>query len=181
MRFKKNTEYEEYDDQYQGIDVNHTQTYLPKTFDTNIYFNVAKNYLLKCIFQKYLNTTLFGTNNLLNTSRRFQPIKEEKFYWKLNKEYSLKFFLTNSNRFKTKLNALHIDSKSQLSLKFPQFTFITDVSQLQDMHAIDINGSLKLLGVSALRNVHSLNLKNSIGVSDDPNHVFIRDGFQQMN
>lgn len=132
------------------------------------------------LLQGYLNTTFDGTNNLLNASRRFQLMKKAKFYWKLNKEYSLKFFRTNGHRFKSKLNSLHTDSKSQLSLKFPRFMKTTDVSQLQDMHAIDFGGSRKISGVSALQNVHSLNLKSCIGVPDNPNHIVEIGGVRQI-
>jgi hypothetical protein len=104
-------------------------------------------------------------------------MKKAKFYWKLNQEYSVKYY--SHIRFEKKLNSLYTEPKSQMSLRLPKFTKLTDVSFLRNMHAIDFSGSHKLSGVNALGGVHTLNLRNCIGVADNPHNVIINDGVRQ--
>jgi hypothetical protein len=92
-------------------------------------------------------------------------MKKANFYWKLNKEYSLKYFRTI--RFKTKMDSMLTDTKMQLSLKFHRFCKLTDISSLCRVHSLNFSGSHKISGVSSLRHVHSLNLRSCVGEPDD--------------
>lgn len=64
-------------------------------------------------------------------------------------------------------------------MRLPKFTKMTDVSFLRNMHAIDFSGSHRISGVSALGDVHSLNLRNCIGDPDNVNHIIKHGGFDQ--
>jgi hypothetical protein len=68
-----------------------------------------------CIFQQIQDFIRYtDTNKLLNASSRFKMIKKSKYYWKLNKEYSLKYY--KNGEFRTRLNSLLVRSVRQLSL-----------------------------------------------------------------
>ena len=94
--------------------------------------------LYSCI-QEYTNI-----NPLLNTTKKLSDVKYELHYWKLNKEYSLKYY--DCGEFRNRINSIMYRTLKQLSLN------------LNALNAID---------VSALGNIHSLCYYASIHITDE--------------
>jgi hypothetical protein len=121
-------------------------------------------------------------NNLLNVSKEYRLVKKANYYWKLNKEYSLKYY--NEDLFRWKLKYLLLtDTSRQLSLDLAaaaempygsasnfsnlcHINTIRDVNVLRNIHSLDLSGCHELIDVRPLRNGHSLNLSRCTGVID---------------
>jgi hypothetical protein len=125
------------------------------------------------------------TNNLLNASKSFQIMKKSKYYWKLNKEYSLMYYLDSD--FRRRLNSLLSRPEQQLSLNLRHKSHevknesvldnahsldlshcrdITDVSAQGDVHTLSLIHYLRVTDVNALGNVNSLDLSECDGITD---------------
>lgn len=118
-----------------------------------------------------------SVNNLLNVSKEYRVVKKVNYYWKLNKEYSLKYY--NEDLFRWKMNNLLLtDTNRQLSLNLAAEIYrldfsnschintIRDVIFLLNIHSLDLSGCSKLVDVGPLRNGHSLNLSRCTSVID---------------
>jgi Leucine-rich repeat (LRR) protein len=103
-------------------------------------------------------------NKLLNVSRNMQSLKYSEFYWKLKRQYSLKYYMDID--FKTRGHLLLNDTKSQLSLDLSYFKVITGVTALGNVHALALSNSDGITDVSALCDVHTLSLGFCAGISD---------------
>jgi hypothetical protein len=72
-----------------------------KMTDNVIQITVFENIILtEFIFQQlqeFLLAEHTDINNLLNASRHFRDLKKTFFYWKLNKEYCLRYYDDDSN------------------------------------------------------------------------------------
>jgi hypothetical protein len=127
-----------------------------------------------CIFQQIQDflgyTDMFkfvsytDTNNLLNVSIRFQTIKKAKYYWKLNKEYSLKYH--DDEDFKIRLNSLLTRSERQLSLNLENCDGVHDISVLSNIHSLNLNSCRNLTTMSAPGKIHKLDLSNCNSITD---------------
>lgn len=95
-------------------------------------------------------------NSILNVSGKFQDSKKSNFYWKLNRKYSLEFHRNVSYKFR--LDTLLTDVKKQLSLTFGSNNKISDVSALGNVHALDLRSCYGISDVSTLGNVHTLDI-----------------------
>jgi len=95
-------------------------------------------------------------NALLNSSKQFKRDKYEVYYWKLNKEYSLKYY--NDMDFRGTINNLVYKTKYQLSLDLSRCEHLTDISMLGNVHTLNLHDCVQITDVSMLRNVHTLNL-----------------------
>jgi hypothetical protein len=121
-----------------------------------------------CVFQQIRDflgyTDMFkfvsytDTNNLLNVSVRFQTIKKAKYYWKLNKEYSLKYH--DDEDFKIRLNSLLTRSERQLSLNLENCDGVHDISVLSNIHSLNLNSCRNLTTMKAPGKIHKLDLSN---------------------
>ncbi len=101
--------------------------------------------LIDCIFQQiqeFISQT--DVNNLVNVVATFQTIKKSKYYLKLNRKYSLRYHVCQN--FRARLYLLLNRFEKQLSLN------------LHDRHEVT--------DVSALVNVHTLNLRYCNGIAD---------------
>lgn len=155
------------------------------------FHTVISNDLLYEVPQGFLNFN--GLNNLLDVNRSFNALKKTKFYWKLNNEYSSKYYYDDN--FKSTLDTLLTNRRTQLSLILSKryrsaFRFllrdvidvnnlgnvheldlsgcknITDVRCLGMVYKLDLSGCTKITNVSNLGNVHILNLSGCEGISD---------------
>jgi hypothetical protein len=72
---------------------------------TEFLFDIVAEYLISCSID---------LNNLLNVSRNLRQLKHSKFYWKLNKVYSLQYYMDID--YKASLDLLIGKPLSQLSL-----------------------------------------------------------------
>jgi hypothetical protein len=102
----------------------------PETPDITLFERVM---LVDCIFQQIqelINYT--DTNNLLNVVAKFRMIKKREYYWKVNREYSLKCYADAV--FKKNLDSLPSRLEEQLSLHLEHCKQVTDVSALGNAH-----------------------------------------------
>ena len=81
--------------------------------------------LYSCI-QEYTNI-----NPLLNTTKKLSDVKYELYYWKLNKEYSLKYY--DDSKFRDIVNSKICRTLKQLSLNLSYCYKIVDVSALKNV------------------------------------------------
>jgi hypothetical protein len=117
----------------------------------------SKTILNDLVFEKirgFLDNKNRDVNNLLKGSRNFKMMKMAKFHWKLNYEYSWKYYIDNS--FKSNLNSLLTNTRTHLSLNLSQRMGLTNVNTLNNIHALDLRRCFNLSNVSALNNVHIL-------------------------
>jgi len=123
------------------------------------------------LFQKiseYLNNTNMSENNILNilimnVSKKFQGLKKDHFYWKLNKKYSLIYY--NSSPYRERITSL-VKTKKQLSLNLSGYREVVDVSDLADVHTLNLRFCNNISDVSALGGVYKLNLTDCKRVID---------------
>jgi hypothetical protein len=114
--------------------------------------------------QEFLSYPYTELNNSLTVSRNFRDLKRSIFYWKLNKEYSLKYFMDTNYRIR--LDLLIANSKTQLSLDLSRFSEITNVSTLGNVHELNLSECANLTDVSALGSVHALDLSSCVRIRD---------------
>jgi hypothetical protein len=96
-------------------------------------------------------------NNLLYVSKKYERVKKVKFYWMLNKKYSIKYY--REDAFRMRLNLLLSDVSKQLSLDLQRRDAIEDVSTLDHIHWINLSHCRKLIDISSLRNVSILDIR----------------------
>jgi hypothetical protein len=108
----------------------------------SLFYNVVLNDLIFQQLQELLNTnismkhTLFGMNNLLNVSKKFENMKRANYCLKLNRWYSLKY--RNSLQFRQYMSLL-INSEKQLQLDCTEYYDISDIPALGEEPDIDIS------------------------------------------
>jgi hypothetical protein len=103
-------------------------------------------------------------NYLLNVSKKLQNLKNSKFYWSLNEEYSLKYY--NDIDYKTRLDLLLNDAKAQLSLNLTGYREVTTVNDIGNAHTLYLWNCGSLTNINAQRTVHILFLSMCKGISD---------------
>ena len=108
---------------------------------------------------KYINVT-----NLLNSSPKYKYNKKNLHYKKINREYSLKYYLNEDYR-NTVLRSVSYPS-IQLQLDLCWCDNITDVSMLGNVHTLHLIKCENITDVSALGNVHTLNLSGCNNIKD---------------
>ena len=119
---------------------------------------------------------------MLSLNKHYRVYKAKNYVFKLNKEYSLKYY-HDVNYFSLRMNI--DDPSKQLLLTLSQkdsedvsilgnvyslglsyCTGIIDVSALGNVHTLDLGGCTGIRDVSALGNVHTLNLYGCTGIID---------------
>jgi len=110
----------------------------------------------------YLNEQ--DIRSLFDTSMRLASMKKKFVYWKLNKNQSLRYQADSSIRLQTE--ALVDNPRGQISLYFRNCTEISDVSALGNVHTLNLTDCSGISDVSALGNVHTLNLSSCRAVHD---------------
>lgn len=119
---------------------------------------VDKMLSVDLIFEQLEKYSSFRSiNNLLNVSKKYERVKKGKFYWMLNKKYSLKYY--REDAFRMRLNLLLSDVSKQLSLDLQRRDAIEDVSTLDHIHWINLSHCRKLIDISSLRNVSILDIR----------------------
>lgn len=106
--------------------------------------------------QDYLNYD--SINNLLNASKKLQSEKNSRYYLELNYEYSVEYHCKDT--FRCQLNSMLTDVNKQLSLNFRYYDDLINVSALGNVHSLDLSHCINLVDVSALYNVQSLDISN---------------------
>lgn len=123
------------------------------------------------------NNNYINVNNLLNVSSSFRVIKKENFYFRLNKKYSLEYY--HSKAFKTTISRLLANTRTQLSLNLSRKNSaigyllnstsrskIIDVSGLQNLHTLNLSNCGRIRDINALSNTHTLYLSGCRNVRD---------------
>ena len=100
--------------------------------------------------------------SLFNTSIRLASMKKKFFYWKLNNDQSLRYQADSSIRLQ--IEALVDNPRGQISLYFRNCTEISDVSALGNVHKLNLSNCKAISDVSALGNVHILNLSGCVAI-----------------
>jgi hypothetical protein len=85
-------------------------------------------------------------------------------YLRLKKKYSLKFY--DDITFRNKCLSLIKDASTQFKLNFRGCHQLTDVSALDNVHTLDLSKCDQLTDVSALGHVHSLDLSECAQLTD---------------
>ena len=99
---------------------------------------------------------------LLSLNHHYRNYKAKNFFFRLNKEYSLKYY-NDEDLFSLKM---HIDDSSkQLRLDLSECE-IEDVSTLQHVHRLELMNNPNIKEVSTLGNVHELHLDDCTGITD---------------
>lgn len=150
--------------------------------DIPLFDRVILNDLIFHKIEGFLNDTNIDANNLLNVCKKFEIMKKEKFYWKLNRKYSAEYY--HCSIFKIRLDSLLTSTRTQLSLTFKKTTDmgyyfdsegvqiqkrypeITDVNSLGNIHELDLSKCREVSDVSALGAVHILNISGCNRVTD---------------
>ena len=89
--------------------------------------------------------------------------KPEITFLTLNKEDSLKFY--ENKKFRIEVIS-SIGPSKQLCLDLSGCTKVINVSVLGGVHTLNLSGCIHVSDVSALRGVHNLNLSRCVNVSD---------------
>jgi hypothetical protein len=126
-----------------------------------LFYQIILNGLLFQEIKKLLNNTCIGSNNLLNVSRKFQEIKKEHFYWKLNKQYSRCYYTSSPYR---GYITLLMNTKRQVSLNLDGYSEVVDVSVLANIHTLDLSNCNNISDVSLLGGVYKLDLSGCMRV-----------------
>jgi hypothetical protein len=111
-----------------------------------LFYQMILNGLLFQEIKESLNDDVMGTNNLLNVSIKFQKLKKEHFYWKLNKQYSRYYYTSSPYRERI---TLVMKTTKQLSLTLNICSEVVDVSILADIHTLELR-NCNISDVSAL-------------------------------
>jgi hypothetical protein len=97
---------------------------------TTLFYRIILDGLLFREIKELLNNIGFGTNNLINVSRRFGELKKANLYFKLNSQYSINYY--KSSPYRERITLL-IDTKDQLSLNLERCSEVVDVTVLADI------------------------------------------------
>ena len=95
--------------------------------------------------------------SLLDTNRKWYEYKKCSWYVTIRRSD----ILDNLDM----LNKLVSDPSTQVKLNLPKLK-IVDVSALANVHTLDLRGCTGITDISALANVHTLNLSCYIGITD---------------
>jgi hypothetical protein len=149
----------------EKIKINNTQnTAIDNSDHISLFYQVITNDLIFQQLQEFLNDTNIGTNNLLNVSKRcFHHLKKENYYWKLNRQYSLIYYL--SLKYRESILTL-MNTRRQLSLDLSNRSIIVDVSVLSEEYDLNLSKCLNLIDVRPLSKVHILNLSRCQSLID---------------
>jgi hypothetical protein len=116
------------------------------------------------MLQEFVDYT--SINNLLNTTKSFEIIKKQSYYWKLDMTYSLKYYCslaggtnTFDRRFKLKLNSLLTNVNKQLSLNLSNLESRIDMSVIANVNALNLKGSRNVVNFSSLGKVQTLDIR----------------------
>jgi hypothetical protein len=101
---------------------------------------------------------------ILNVSKRFKQSKKRFLYWKLTNNISLQFY--EDTAFRKVVESVMVDPSKQLSLFLYTQLTVNDVSELGNVHTLNLNFVSLVSDVSALGNVHTLRLLFCDLVSD---------------
>ena len=101
--------------------------------------------------------------HLFSTSKELLYWRQELQYWKLNINASRQY--RNKRKFQNTIDNLVSDPSKQISLNFTKAK-IKYVSALGNVHTLDLSGCSNITDVSALGNVHTLNLSGYGNISD---------------
>jgi hypothetical protein len=105
------------------------------------------------IFQIIGNYT--NINNLLNSTAKLNNVKKKLFYWKLNRQFSIKYY--QNEIFREELLVKMNDINKQLSLILAYYHKDIDVSILANIHTLDLS-NCNIKDVSLLKNAYKLKL-----------------------
>ena len=83
----------------------------------------------------------------------------------------------DNNSVRERILSLILDSRKQLALAFCSYLHLADVSNLGNVHALNLKDCAEVTDVSALGNVHTLNCSYCCGISD----VFALGGVHTLN
>jgi len=103
-----------------------------------------------------INEFIPYNNNLLNCNKYLYELKLK--YYKLNKEYSLKYYFDND--FKNLINSKITNSRLKISLNLSNSYEITDegIKMLGNIHTLNLSGCDKITneGLKILSNIKKL-------------------------
>lgn len=119
-------------------------------------------------------------NSLLNASKQYESVKKKKYYWKLKRKYSMKYY--SEERFRSDIQLVLTDVNKQLSLNLDSAGGV-DVSALSSVISLmtddclgrndilDLGRRFKLssqriIKMRTIGNVHSVNLYGCEGITD---------------
>ena len=90
-------------------------------------------------------------NNLLLTSSRLTAYRRQLYRWRLSRKRSMEYMLDRDMKL-----PFIADSAKQLCVVLSLSSRVTDVSALSNVHTLNISCCNKVTDVSALCNVHTL-------------------------
>jgi hypothetical protein len=102
--------------------------------------------------------------NVLNASSKIREIKKSNYHWKLSNEYSLEYY--HNVIYKTRLDSLFTDTKSQLSLDLHSNNTITDCSTFSNLDELNISNCQGVSCFIVLSSLHSLSIRNCKNVKN---------------
>ena len=116
---------------------------------------------------------------LFAASKQLSETKQHVQYWNLTFTASVRYY--EEEEFRRIIKEKVMDVSKQLSLKFVEYnenydltrTYdkITDVSALGNVHTLNLSYCDKITDVSALGNVHTLNLSSCANLTEDRKSV----------
>ena len=107
-------------------------------------------------------------NNVLNSMMKYNEYKKKYFYWRLNKQFSLRYY--EDLQFYNVLNTIILNTNKQLSLNYHYcYKDITDdgLSRIGNCHTLNLHCCKKVTnkGLKYLNNCHTLTLSSCILIS----------------
>jgi hypothetical protein len=117
-------------------------------------------------------------NSLLNVSKQYENVKKAKYYWKLKRNYSLKYY--SEKKFRSEVQSVLTDVNKQLSLNLDSaggidVSALSSVTSLMTDDCLGRNDILDLgrrnlgrqpIDVRTIGNVHSVNLYGCQDITD---------------
>ena len=134
--------------------------------------------------------------NMLDTTKKYNSIKDNIYLWKLNKEYSIKY-LDNINQFRTlihnhkNIHKLSFSGEYDVNFSLNYYinfnelndeqcnilenvrvldlsfcNYITDVSMFKNVHTLNLSFCNYITDISMLKSAHTLNLSHCYDITD---------------
>ena len=109
----------------------------------------------------YLETRMI----LFNTNKHYMKYKHTHFYYSLNQQISIDYYM-NRKGMRDTINMNVNDPSKQISLYFNNTSYLNDISVLAGVHKLSLINCSKIADVTPLSNVSILDLSYSKGFSD---------------
>jgi hypothetical protein len=166
-RYTRTGKYDHNDDRKSASDETGSSVQIIEGYGTSYVHSDSSNCCIETIRKVLFIEPIFSIlqeflsyesiNSLLNATSLLKKLKKIKFYWKLNRDSSRKYY--HDQIYRLSVDSLISNVNSQLSLDMSFSEEIVDVSVLGNVNALCLRGCYGVTDVSLLGRVQTLDVR----------------------